>query len=124
MPGIFCGVLLCIMLAVVLSKGKQGEKTEEDVVQEVLVPTPFLTEIPAPVASQEPKKTKAPIETEVPIEEVDTHLPPEISAPLPTPKPTAIPTPKETPIPKETPTPFPAITDTPPFKLLNKQQPE
>lgn len=111
--GIICGLLLCIVLVVVLNKGKQVEKPKEDVVQEALAPTPFLTEIPTPVASQEPEKTKPPTETEVPIEETDTHLPPETSAPLPTPKPTAIPTPKETPIPKETPTPLPAITDTP-----------
>lgn len=115
MIGILCGLLICIMLAVILNKGKQEEK-----------PISYLTETLVPTTTKEPEKRKEPNETEVPnvtevmevpnvtevpIAETEASSPKTTSAPLPTPNPTQIPTSK--PIPKETQTPLPIITNAP-----------
>ncbi len=117
--GILCGLLLCIMLALVLCKGRKEEQlmesTESEYPMIVESRTPIPTEIPAPTASREPMETKAPIETVVPVEETVTPLPMVPSTPLPTPKPTATPIPKvtATPLPEMTNTPIPLIAETP-----------
>ncbi len=119
--GILCGVLLCIMLALVLHKDNKEEQPRESAEAEhpMIVDSrtsiPAVTETPAPTASRVPVKTNAPIETEVSVEETATPLPMVPSTPLPTPSPIAIPNPKETatPLPEMTNTPIPVITETP-----------
>lgn len=136
--GILCGVLLCLMLALVMFKDKNAEETEEIMVTESLeeqsvseshTPIPDSAEIPLTEESEKaPEREETTEETTV-LEITDTPSPIITPSPIPevvetdvpkvvlTPAPTIVPTPAPTPVLKsvqtQVPTPAPAPVSTP-----------
>ena len=115
--GILCGVLLCIMLALVLFKGKKAEESEESMVMESVeeqpvlenhTPIPDITEASLAQTSEEaPEKEETTDSGE--IKAVDIPSP----TPVPIPKETAPPVVTVKPVPEVTNTPAPIITTSP-----------